>query len=340
MSPSGMRQPGELLIGCVAHGVTHSTASVPDLATRFEMVRDVGVFDYVDRLPPDDELEQTLQAVQRTGLPVPAGSGVYTLGRDDALYEHNLRKAREMGSVVHNVQLRQTHADGHALSDEEVASCWLHLLELGHRYGVTPCFEVHVGMWSEHFGRVARVAERVKAADAPWHLTLDASHVIFKIDNPIEQAVQDLRGEIESGDVVLEPGRPFSVMQAWIDAGWVLHAHARAAVPANPVNQWARHPDGSFGRGIQYPFFRPGPGEYVTDDWRESRLEPWKAAMRALLDHHAEHGQGRTLRISTEYIPGIDYGAGHRYSLFEHNVACAYWLRDEWAQALGRQMGM
>lgn len=173
-----MRQPGELLIGCVAHGVTHSTDTAPDMATRFEMVREAGVFDYVDRLAPDDELEQTLQAVQRTGLPVPAGSFVYTLGQDEALYEHNFRKARQLGSVVHN-------------------------------------------------------------------------------------------------------------------------------------------------------------GEYVTDEWHEKRLEPWKSAMRALLDHHARHGQGRTLRISTEYIPGIDYGAGHRYSMFEHNVACAHWLRQEWEAAAG-----
>ena len=31
---------------------------------------------------------------------------------------------------------------------------------------------------------------------------------------------------------------------------------------------------------------------------------------------------------------GVDYGAGHKYSTFDHNVACARWLREEWVQAL------
>jgi hypothetical protein len=327
-----MTMPARLLIGCVAHGITHSTASLPSLDTRFRMVRDAGVFDYVDRLPPDDELEQTLRAARQTGLPVPAGSAVYVLGQDDAAWVHNLRKAQALGSLVHNVQLRHRHADGHVLSDDEVLQCWRHLVEAGAGFGVTPCFEVHVGMWSEQFGRVAAVAQRALAAGLPWHLTLDPSHIVFKIDNPAEQAVQGLQAEVEAGRVVLEPGRPGNVMQAWIDAGWVLHAHARAAVPANPVNVRARHPDGRLGRGIQYPFARPRPGEYVTDDWDEQRLQPWKDAMRALLLHHARHGQGGCLRVSTEYIPGIDYGAGHGYSLFDQNVACARWLRQAWAQ--------
>jgi hypothetical protein len=39
-------------------------------------------------------------------------------------------------------------------------------------------------------------------------------------------------------------------------------------------------------------------------------------------------------QISCEHIPAIDYGAGHRYSIFENNIACARWLREEWARAL------
>lgn len=323
----------ELQIGCVAHGVTHSTAAAPDLATRFRMVRDAGVFDYVDRTPPDEEFSATLAAAQRTGVPVLAGSGTYTLGRDEPLYERNVHKARLLGSVVHNVQLRAAHADGHLLTDDEVAEAYVRAYEFGARHGVLPSFEVHVNMWSEHFARVARVAERVQARGIPWHITLDPSHVIFKIDNPIELAVHDLHADVEAGAVVLDPARPGNVMQRWIDACWVHHAHARAAVPANPVNRFARHPNGDVGRGIQYPFVRPAPGEYVDDDWDERRLQPWKQSMCRLLDHHAGRKGGTTLRISCEYIPGIDYGAGHGYSLFAHNVACAHWLREQWALA-------
>lgn len=327
-----MSERPELLIGCVAHGVTHSTAGAPDLATRFRMVRDAGVFDYIDRAPPDEEFRATLAAAEATGVPVLAGSGTYTLGQDEASYERHIIKARLLGAAVHNVQLRAAHADGHALSDAEVAEAYARAHAFGARHGVRPSFEVHVNMWSEHVGRVARVAALVAQHGLPWHLTLDVSHVIFKIDNPLEQAVQGLRADVEAGHVVLEPDRPGSTVQGWIDANWVHHAHARAAVPANPVNHLARHPDGRLGRGIQYPFVRPKAGEYVSDEWDAERLQPWKFAMRQLLAHHAR-GQGRrTLRISCEYIPGIDYGAGHGYSLFEHNVACATWLREQWAQ--------
>lgn len=110
-------------------------------------------------------------------------------------------------------------------------------------------------------------------------------------------------------------------------------AHARAAVPANPVNTWDRHPDGSFGRGIQYPFTQPGPGEYLAP-WDASRLEPWKQVVRKLLRHHASHVESKLGHISCEHIVYPDYGGGHKYSTFDTNVACARWLREEWALAI------
>jgi hypothetical protein len=35
----------------------------------------------------------------------------------------------------------------------------------------------------------------------------------------------------------------------------------------------------------------------------------------------------------------VDYGAGHTYSIFDNNVACARWLRDQWRQALAAAGG-
>lgn len=319
-----------LRIGCVAHGITHRAGELPSLDQRFAMVREAGVFDYVDRSPPDDEFRDTWRAAERHGLPVLAGSGTYTAGRDEAAFEAHIVKARLLGSVVHNVQLRAAHADGHALSDDEVAALCLRAHAFGQRHGVLPCFEVHVNMWSEHPGRVASVANRLAAQGVAIGLTLDPSHLVFKLGNPAELALLGLQADIDAGRIELDPARPGHVMQGWIEAGWVRHAHARAAVPGNPPNTRARHPDGRVGRGIQYPLVRPRPGEYVTDDWDEARLGPWKSAMRQLLQHHAARGQGRTLHVSCEYIPGIDYGAGHGYSLFEQNVAMARWLRSEW----------
>ena len=323
----------ELRIGCTANGTTHQDTNIPDIATKVRMVREAGVFDYFDRSPPDEEFRDLLKASERYDMPVLASGWFYTLGRDEPLFERNIMKGRLLGTRVHNVQVMTHHADGHALSDEEVADFYARAHDFGMRHDVAPCFEVHVNMWSEHFGRVERVARLVEARGLPFRMTLDHSHVIFKIDNPVEQRVQGMKDDVDAGRVVLEPDRPGSVTSRWIDANWVHHAHARAAVPNNPVNVWAKHPDGSPGRGIQYPFLRPNAGEYVAE-WDERKLEPWKMVVRNLLRHHATAPSSPLRQISCEHIPAVDYGAGHKYSIFDNNVACARWLRDEWSRAL------
>ena len=72
--------------------------------------------------------------------------------------------------------------------------------------GVSVSPLVHVNMWSEHYGRVMEVAQLVEARSVPYRMTLDHSHVIFKIDNPEEQEVLDMRPDVESGKVVLDWG--------------------------------------------------------------------------------------------------------------------------------------
>ncbi len=328
-----MRQLEDLKIGCTASGAAHHDTAVPDITTKVRMIKDSGVFDYIDRCPPDDEFRALMKASERYDLPVLCSGWFYTLGRDEPLFERNIHKARLLGSKVHNVQALTQHADGHVATNQEVADFYAWAYEIGMRQDVVPCFEVHVNMWSEHFGRVAQVAELVRQRGLPFHMTLDHSHVIFKIDNPKEQQVQDMKADIDAGNLILDPARPGNVAKRWIDANWVCLAHARAAVPANPVNTWARHPDGGFGRGIQYPFMEPAPGEYLAD-WDASLLEPWKRTMRDLVAHHATHDASPIRHISCEHIVGVDYGAGHKYSTFDNNVACARWLREEWRQAL------
>ncbi|MFO1023596.1 MAG: hypothetical protein U1E70_00310 [Acetobacteraceae bacterium] len=78
---------------------------------------------------------------------------------------------------------------------------------------------------------------------------------------------------------------------------------------------------------------KPNSGEYLAE-WDEARLEPWKRVMCDLLAYHATHDESPIRQISCEHIPAIDYGAGHKYSIFENNVACAHWIREEWAKAL------
>jgi hypothetical protein len=324
-----MTSDRSLLIGITGNSVVHSDADQFDLDTRFRMVREAGVFDYYERSPPPGELDAHRRASERHGLPIRAGGFYYTLGRDEPLLEWHLRIGREVGAQAQNVQISQVDADGVPVSDARVAFAYLRAFEIGTSLGVTPCFEVHVNMWSEHFGRVERVAELVEKQGVPFNITLDASHVIFKIDNPREQAVQGMREDVIAGRIVLDPFDSRSVTERWINRDIVGHAHARPAAPNNPVNVWGKHPNGQLGRGIQYPFTRPAPGTWHAQ-WSEAALAPWKQVMRSLLKHHATLGRREVLCISTEILPFADYGAGVRYSLFEDSIACARWLRSTW----------
>ena len=318
-----------LLVGITGNAVVHSDQDNFDVDTRFRMAREAG-FDYYDKTPPPGELEIYQKASAKYGLPIRAGGFYYTRGRDEPLLEEHLRMAKELGSVVQNVQIRTLDADGKPVTDAEVAETYLLAAEWGDRLGVTPCFEVHINMWSEHYGRVSRVGELVEKRGVKFNITLDHSHVIFKMDNPREQEIQNMRADIESGSVVLDPFQPGNVASEWIARNYVRHAHARPAVPANPVNIRAKHPDGSYGRGVQYPFIQPKPGEWHAE-WSGEQLKPWKEVVRQLLTHHAARTDSALGQISMEIIPATDYGAGAGYSLFDHNIACAQWIRALWA---------
>jgi hypothetical protein len=319
----------DIKIGISGAGVIHTDAENPDVDTRFRRVKESGAFDYLDRTPPAGETELYIKASQKYGLPMYSSGWYYIAGRDDAVLEQNLRVARECGAINHNVQVLDRNVAGQPVTNDEVLAIYLRAAELGDRFGVTPCFEVHINMWSEHFGRVAEVATAAEARGVKYNMTLDHSHVIFKIDNPKEQAVQGLDADIAAGRVVLDPYRPDSVCQRWIDANYVRQMHARPAVPNNPLNVWAKHPDGSYGRGVQYPFVRPKPGEWY-DDWDEQRLEPWKKVVRDLLAYHARTPASCLTNITLEIIPYVDYGSGVKYSILDNNIACARWIRDEW----------
>ena len=198
----------ELLFGIQTNGIKHTHADpLPDIDTRFRMVKEAGVFDYVDKTPAPDEVDQFLRARDKYDIPVRSGGWFYYLGQDEPLLEQNLQLAQRLGSLVHNVQIRMHHADGHLVTDEEVADTYLRAYDWGLKYGVDPSFEVHVNMWSEDFRRVSRVAHAVEGRGIPFRMTLDHSHVIFKMDNPQEQEVFDIRPAVESGELVLDSFR-------------------------------------------------------------------------------------------------------------------------------------
>jgi hypothetical protein len=333
-----MANQSRVRIGIAEAGLRHDMSRPPPLDEQFRMVRDSGVFEYLDKTPPKERVREYARLSERHGVPILAGGWWYTLGRDEALLDENLRIGATLGSLVHNTQIMMDHADGRLATDAEVVDAYLRAYDTGARVGCLPAFEVHINMWSEDFRRVAAVAREVEARGIPFRLTLDHSHVIFKIGNERELAVFGLDAAVASGELVLDPFAPGNVCTQWIDSGWVAHGHARSAVPNNPRNVWARHaslsdlpssrhPRDLTGRGVQYPFVAPGEREWHSA-WDAAALEPWKEVVRQLVTYHRGHESSPLRLISTEFIPFPDYGQGASYSLFANSLACARWIRE------------
>lgn len=322
-----MAQP--ILIGVNVDGVLeHDGLPVPDPAQRFAMIAEAGVFDYVEKNPmPGEDLAPWFGLVDRHALPVRVIGGIWCAGRDETHVKEIIAAGARFGSKVLNCQLYANHADGHPLSDDEVAAFYLRACEWGEPVGCLPSLEVHVDMWSEDFTRIARVAQIVEQAGVTFRITLDHSHLLFKIGNPDELDASGIRDRVQNGQLVLDPASSEAVYAGWVQRGWVHHAHARSVMPNNPANRWMNRADGRPGRGIQYPFVEPAHGTW-HDEWQFANLEPWKQAVRELLRWQTR--TGRLEQISCEFIPFPDYGGGARYSIFENNVACSQWLRDTW----------
>ena len=320
----------ELKFGIQTNGIKHTHIDLmPTIDDRFRMVKDTGIFDYVDKTPEVNEINDFKLASQKYKLPIRAGGWFYTIGNHKSLLEKNLKIANDLGSQVHNVQIQSKNFLGKIVTDQEVRDTYLEAYDIGMKFGVVPCFEIHVNMWSEDFLRVSKVGKLVEEKGIEFNLTLDHSHVIFKIDNPKEQKIFNIDEQIKNKDLVLDPFVKGNVVEEWIDNGWIRHCHARSAIPNNPINIYGKHPDGNFGRGIQYPFKKPNAGEY-HELWEEKFLDPWKECILMLMRYHLKDPNSKLGQISTEFIPNTDYGEGCKYSLFEQAIECTNWMQESW----------
>ena len=320
----------ELKFGIQTNGIKHTHIDLmPTIDDRFRMVKDTGIFDYVDKTPEVNEINDFKLASQKYKLPIRAGGWFYTIGNHKSLLEKNLKIANDLGSQVHNVQIQSKNFLGKIVTDQEVRDTYLEAYDIGMKFGVVPCFEIHVNMWSEDFLRVSKVGKLVEEKGIEFNLTLDHSHVIFKIDNPKEQKIFNIDEQIKNKDLVLDPFVKGNVVEEWIDNGWIRHCHARSAIPNNPINIYGKHPDGNFGRDIQYPFKKPNAGEY-HELWEEKLLDPWKECILMLMRYHLKDPNSKLGQISTEFIPNTDYGEGCKYSLFEQAIECTNWMRESW----------
>ena len=167
------------------------------------------------------------------------GGWFYTLGRDEPLFEKNLKTAQRLGSMVHSTQIPTHHAGGHPVTNDEVVETYLNFCEIGEKQGVTLLRsprEHAVGKLPP-CGRCRQAAE---TQGVKLNMTLDHSHVIFKNDNPPEQKIGDIRGV---SIWQIDP-RPFTKSDRPMDRRWMDLALPCAAVPNNPKNLDTAKDDG------------------------------------------------------------------------------------------------
>jgi hypothetical protein len=321
--------PTDFLLGCTYNFLQPGDDAPP--LQRFEQVRDTGVFDYINWLPKPELLSECVAASEKTGIPMITGNYIHQLGRNDEMLAETMRNAARAGVRMVNVMLGTYAADGHELTDDEIVDCYIRTAEAGDAVGVALSFELHVDCWSEKYKRVTPIIEAVKARGVPFHLTIDYSHVIFKIGNPEQQEISDVREDVEAGRVVLDPYEPNNLCAEWLAQDVVDFAQFRPVAPNNRRNIWAKNPDGSEPRGIMYPFVKPGPGEWHSN-WEPWRLEPCKEAIRTILRYHLDRDSSPLKYIITEMITTADYGMNAKFSIIDQNAACGQWIRDSWAQ--------
>jgi hypothetical protein len=318
-----------VLLGCNGRSAQHQPGKPISVDEQFRMVKESGVYDYFDRMPQPGQEAEYVRAAQKYDLPMRTGLWSYAKGKDEALLAHNLRLSKDTGAECHNIMLFERHADGHALTDQEVADFYLLADDLARSARIDITFEVHIYMWSEDFRRVTRVADMVRSRGIPFNFLLDHSHVLLKLDNPEEQELCGIREDVDAGRLVLDPFEPGNVIDEWIGMNMTLWHSVRPVSPNGPKNVWARHPDGRTGRACQYPFSRPRPGEFHSR-WHAYRVEPCKEVVRKVLRYHRDHADSRLRYVTTELIDLPDYGENARYSLFEQSVALAHWIRNTW----------
>lgn len=325
-------------LGCAGRGVQPSSPSNPvslqelPVDAQFRMVVESGVFDFFDRLPLADKVADYIAAVEKYDFPVLGSAWTYRIGEDPlGVLAHNLSNAAAAGVRYHNMMVLTHHADGHVVTDEELVDLYLRAHEAGERCGIQIGFEVHILMWSEDFRRVAVVAEKVRARGVPFRFVMDYSHCIFKIDNPAEQAISGIVDDVKSGRVVLDPFEPGNLADTWLGMNMVWWQQNRPAVPNGPLNRWATGDDGQPGRGVQYPYLRPNPGEWY-DDWHAWLLEPTREIVRKTIRHHLTNDDSPLELMTVDYINLPDYGLGVGYNTFESSVAVARFIRDTYDQ--------
>lgn len=333
------------LMGCAGRGVIPSSMQKPvsdeelPVMEQFRLQKEAGLWDFVDRIPPDDEsLKEYVAASEKYGIPVLTGSWTYVLGKDEAVIRSNIDRAKHAGSKYHNLMIWAKHADGHYVTNDEVVESYLRTYDYAQGKGITISFESHVDMWSEDFRRVSRVAEMVRQRGIPYNHCMDYSHNIFKIGNEVEHAVSQMRGDREAIRK-LDPFNDDSYADEWLNQNMVVWTQVRPAAPNGPLNWWAGETgpwDGLGydrpGRSIQYPFSQPKPGEWHTEEWHAHKLACTKELVRKVIDHYLDTPESAMAVMTIDNINLPAYGTGWKYNMFADSCLVAKFVRELYAE--------
>ena len=120
-----MKKPS-LKVGIANRGVIHhNSESDYSLEKFFDQVAATGMFDYVDKTPAPEEVDNYLLLAEKYALPIRCGGWYYTLGRDEQLLLDHLNTGARLGTKRHNVQILYHRDDGHPVTNQEVVAIYL-----------------------------------------------------------------------------------------------------------------------------------------------------------------------------------------------------------------------
>lgn len=313
-----------LRIGINIDGALHRDSDPPlSLDEQFRLVS--GHFDYFEKtLHVGEQLGQWLNAGERHGVPLGVLGGIFDPVEDVRRAGACIRLARDEAVGIVNCQVKppvvQTPDD-----IETIGAFCLGLIDEA-QGRVLVCLEPHVDMWLEHFDRVEALADWMHSRGAALHLTIDHSHLIYRVDNATELAAAGITSA-HAGRRLLMPESPDAFYSRWMADGLIRHAHARCVQTNAPANTDCEREPGLPGRGIQYPLVFPSAGLQASD-WDQRRCHTWNSALTDMLRWRETNSPHLLAGVSCEFIPYPDYGGGKRYSIIEQNLACASWLRE------------
>src|SRR5260370_21819161 len=118
-------------IGCNGRGARLSSLQKPvaleevSIDEQFRLVKEAGVFDYFDRLPSAENLDEYRKAMDKYDLPVLTASWFYRLGENDGSISGKLGISQKIGASLYNIMIYTRHPHGHLLRDQGKVDCSL-----------------------------------------------------------------------------------------------------------------------------------------------------------------------------------------------------------------------